>query len=238
MRRRNPWWRLPQALAIAVSAFLVVAALLVAVTWANTPSVEGALGSAQQVAREHGGTPLQTGQVPATLAKALIDTEDAGFLSEPGVSLRGITRAVWVDASQRCLCQGGATIDQQLVENLYLPASGKSVGQYWRGTVMALKLDRALSKQEILAAYFSEVYLGHYAYGAVMAARVYFDRPLDDLTLTQYAMLAGLPQAPSAYDPIEHPVLARQRLREVLEAMVSKGDLTRQQAAGAARGAL
>lgn len=189
---------------------------------------------AQHVARAHGGTPLEPGQVPATLATALIDTEDAGFLSEPGISPRGVGRALVVDAQNRCLCQGGSTIDQQLVENLYLAGPGKAFWQYWRGTVMALKVDRALTKQEILAAYFSEVYLGHFTYGAVMAARVYFDRPLDQLTLTQYAMLAGLPQAPSAYDPIEHPVLARERLRQVLDAMVANGDLTPQRADAAA----
>lgn len=227
-----------QVLATVVGACVVAVAVLLAVTWVTTPTVDGALGRAQQVAREHGGTPLEPGQVPSTLATALIATEDAGFMSEPGVSPRGIARAVVVDAQDRCLCQGGATIDQQVVENLYLPGHGKSLWQYWRGGVMALKLDSAYSKQKILAAYFSEVYLGHLAYGAAMAARVYFDRPLADLTLTQYAMLAGLPQAPSAYDPIEHPVLARERLRQVLDAMVADGDLTRPQADVAARGAL
>lgn len=218
-------------MAIVAGVLVLAVVALVAVTWVTTPSVDRALARAQQVARDHGGTPLEAGQVPATLATALIDTEDAGFLSEPGISARGIGRAFVFDVQNRCLCEGGATIDQQLVENLYLPAwNSKSMVQYWRGAVMAVKLNRALSKQEILAAYFSEVYLGHYAYGAVMAARVYFDRPLDDLTLTQYAMLAGLPQAPSAYDPIEHPVLARQRLVQVLDAMVGNGDLTPHQA--------
>jgi penicillin-binding protein 1A len=228
-----------QAIAIAVAALVVATGLLVAVTWVTTPSVDGALARAQQIAREHGGTPLRAGQVPATLATALIDTEDAGFLSEPGISPRGIARAFVFDAQNRCLCQGGSTIDQQLVENLYLPAkNGKAIPQYWRGAVMALKLNRVLTKQQILAAYFSEVYLGHYTYGAVMAARVYFHRPLDDLTLTQYALLAGLPQAPTAYDPIEHPVLARERLQEVLDAMVANGDLSSSEANAAARAPL
>jgi len=224
-----------QAVAIVLAALVVAGALLVAVTWVTTPSVDSALARADQVARAHGGTPLEAGQVPATLATALIDTEDAGFLSEPGVSPRGVARAFVVDVQNRCLCEGGSTIDQQLVENLYLStANSKAIPQYWKGAVMALKLDRAFTKQQILAAYFSEAYLGHYTYGAVMAARVYFHRPLDDLTLTQYAMLAGLPQAPSAYDPIEHPVLARERLQEVLDAMVANGDLTQHQAAAAA----
>lgn len=217
---------------------MVAVAVLVTVTWVTTPSTQGALARAQRVAREHGGTPLEPGQVPVTLATALIDTEDAGFLSEPGISPRGIARPLVVDVQNRCLCQGGSTIDQQLVENLYLPRHGKSLWQYWRGTVMALKVDHAFTKQQILAAYFSEVYLGHLAYGAVMAARVYFHRPLGDLTLTQYAMLAGLPQAPSLYDPLDHPALARERLREVLSAMVASGDLTQQQAAAAARAPL
>lgn len=227
-----------QALAIALAACVVAVAVLVTVTWVTTPSVAGALARAQQIAHRHGGTALEPGQVPATLATALIDTEDAGFLGEPGVSPRGVARAVVVDIQNHCLCQGGSTIDQQLVENLYLPGHGKALWQYWRGTVLALKLDRAFTKQQILAAYFSEVYLGHLTYGAVMAARVYFQRPLDDLTLTQYAMLAGLPQAPTAYDPIDHPGLARERLREVLDAMVANGDLTQQQAGAAARAPL
>lgn len=236
MRRRHRRLRCGlRALAIAVAACVVAVAVLVSVTWVGTPAVDGVLARAQRVAREHGGTPLAPGQVPATLATALIDTEDAGFRSEPGVSPRGIARAVVVDVQDRCLCQGGSTIDQQLVENLYLPSHGKSLWQYWRGTVMAVKLDRASTKQQILAAYFSEVYLGHLAYGAVMAARVYFHRPLADLSLAQYAMLAGLPQAPSAYDPLDHPALARERLREVLGAMVANGDLTPQRALAAAR---
>lgn len=217
---------------------MVAVAILVFVTWVTTPSVDRALVRAQQVARARGGTPLEAGQVPATLATALIDTEDAGFLSEPGISPRGIARALVVDVQNRCLCEGGSTIDQQLVENLYLPHHGKSLWQYWRGVVMAVKLNGRFDKQQILAAYFSEVYLGHLAYGAVMAARVYFHRPLDHLTLTQYAMLAGLPQAPSAYDPIEHPVLARERLRQVLDSMVANGDLTQQRADAAARAPL
>ncbi|MBO0707099.1 MAG: transglycosylase domain-containing protein [Candidatus Dormibacteraeota bacterium] len=225
-------------MAIVVAACVVAVAVLVAVTWATTPSVDGMLARAQHIARLHEGTPIEPGRVPATLATALIDTEDAGFLSEPGVSPRGIARALVIDVQGRCLCQGGSTIDQQLVENLYLPRHGKSLWQYWRGTVMALKLDRAFGKQQILAAYFSEVYLGHLAYGAVMAAEVYFHRPLAGLTLAQYAMLAGLPQAPSAYDPIDHPSLAHERLREVLNAMVANGDLTQQRADAAARAPL
>lgn len=221
-----------------VAGCVLGAALLVTATWVTTPSVAGAVARADHVATEHGGTPLKPGQVPATLATALIDTEDSGFLSEPGISPRGMARALLVDVSGHCLCQGGSTIDQQLVENLYLPRNGKSIPQYWRGAVMALKLDRTFTKQQILAAYLSEVYLGHLTYGAVMAARVYFHRPLDDLTLTQYAMLAGLPQAPSAYDPVEHPVLARERLRQVLAAMVAAGNLTPRRAQAAARGAL
>ncbi|MBO0703356.1 MAG: transglycosylase domain-containing protein [Candidatus Dormibacteraeota bacterium] len=238
VRRRHRLRGWLRAVAIAVSALVVAGGLLVAATWVTTPSVDGALARAQRVAREHGGTPLAPGHVPATLATALIDTEDAGFLSEPGISPRGIARALLVDVPNHCLCQGGSTIDQQLVENLYLPTRGKSIPQYWRGAVMALKLDRRFTKEEILAAYFSEVYLGHEAYGAVMAARVYFHRPLQDLTLTQYAMLAGLPQAPSLYDPIAHPLLARDRLRVVLSAMVANGHLTSRQAAVAAQGAL
>lgn len=238
MRRRPAPRHALRALAIAVASCLIAFAVLVLVTWAATPSVDGAPARAAAVARSHGGTPLAAGQVPATLATALIDTEDAGYLQEPGVSPRGIARAFVVDVQNHCLCQGGATIDQQLVENLYLPHHGKSIPQYWKSAVLALKLDRTFTKPQILAAYFSEVYLGHLAYGAVMAARVYFHRPLDDLTLTQYAMLAGLPQAPSAYDPIEHPVLARQRLRQVLDAMVDNADLTPQRAAAAARAPL
>jgi membrane peptidoglycan carboxypeptidase len=239
VRPRHRVRRVLQAMAVGVAVLVLAVASLVAVTWVTTPPVDGALARAQQVAREHGGTPLEAGQVPATLATALIDTEDAGFQNEPGVSPRGIARAFVFDVQNRCLCEGGATIDQQLVENLYLPVKNdKSLLQYWRGTVMALKLNRVLTKQEILAAYFSEVYLGHYTYGAVMAARVYFGRPLDDLTLTQYAMLAGLPQAPSAYDPIEHPLLAHQRLVEVLDAMVANGDLTPHQADVAAEAPL
>ncbi|MGH7921075.1 MAG: transglycosylase domain-containing protein [Candidatus Dormibacteraceae bacterium] len=227
-----------QVLGLLVAIVAAAGGLLVAGTWVTTPSTGDALARAQQVGRRQGGTPLQSGQVPRTLADALIATEDAGYRTEPGISPRGMARAFVVDVRHRCRCQGGSTIDQQLVENLYLPTGGKSLVQYWRGVVLALKLDHSLDKQQILAAYFSEVYLGHETYGAVMAARVYFGRPLDDLTLTQYAMLAGLPRAPSAYDPIEHPIVARERLRQVLAAMVANGDISPGEAAVAANGAI
>lgn len=237
-RDRRARRRGARLLAAIVLFALLAVALAVGVTWVTTPSTADAAARADAVAKEHGGTPLQAGQVPATLAQALVATEDTGFYQEPGISPEGMARAAIVDAQNRCFCQGGSSIDQQLVEDLYLRGSDSALPEYWRGLVMALKVNRDLSKQQILAAYFSEVYLGHLAYGAVAAAHVYFNRPLDDLTLTEYAMLAGLPQAPSAYDPILHPALARERLREVLAAMVANGDISSRQAATAANGAL
>jgi membrane peptidoglycan carboxypeptidase len=175
---------LPLAGTVLVLLCAAGAALFTA-TWVTTPSTADAVARAEVVSRLHHGEPLPADQMPPLLAEALVAIEDTGFYREPGISPEGMARAAVFDAEHRCLCQGGSSLDQQLAEGLYLRGSDRSWPRYWRGVVLALKLNRRLTKQQILAAYFSEVYLGHGAYGAVAAARVYFHRPLADLTSTR-----------------------------------------------------
>jgi penicillin-binding protein 1A len=225
-----------------VVALLVLVALLagglVGTAWAATPSADGTMARVEAFTRRHGGVMIPPGGVPATLAHALVATEDASFYRNPGIDFEGTGRAVLYDLANRCVCQGGSGITQQLVEDVYFGGDDTSPRKYVEDTTLAIKIDRRLPKAQILAAYFSEVYLGHGAYGAVVASRVYFDRPLDDLTLTRYAMLAGLPRAPTAYDPLVHPAAARARVRQVLAAMVAAGYVTAAQASHAAAGSL
>jgi membrane peptidoglycan carboxypeptidase len=233
--------RRPSPLRIAAAAIVCVVALLaslVVATWLATPSTADAAERAQAVALSHGGTPIAPREIPSTLIDALLAAEDSTFYQDHGVSLEGMARAAWYDITNRCACEGGSGITQQLAEDLYLSGSDASLPRYWTDTVLALKIDLHTTKRQILAAYLSEVYLGHGAYGVVEASRIYFGKPVGQLSLTQYAMLAGLPRAPSAYDPILHPDLARERMREVLAQMVADRYITPAEARQAASGPL
>jgi penicillin-binding protein 1A len=170
--------------------------------------------------------------VPPRLAAALIATEDSRFLSTPGVDPLGMIREPLGAVTGRD--EGGATLEQQLAKNLYeqgndgLLAKGAEV-------VLALKLDRAWTKQQILRMYVDDGYYGNGFYGLTEAARGYFGVPPAALTWAQASLLAGLFQAPSAYDPVRHPAAARARQAHVLDRLVATGSLTRAQADAVAR---
>ncbi len=124
--------------------------------------------------------------------------------------------------------QGGSTITQQLVRNLYISRE-QTVQRKLKEVCLSLKLNRAWSKDRILASYVNQVYYGNLAYGIEAASQTYFSEPARDLTLAQSALLAGLTQAPSAYDPFAAPQAARARRDEVLAAMLDTGSITRAQ---------
>ncbi len=142
-----------------------------------------------------------------------------------GIDSLGLARALIYDVSNHCLCQGGSTITEQLVKDLYLGGSDRGYNKLV-DVAVALKVERVLTKQEIMADYLSEITTGLGRRGVSAAACAYFQAPLPNLTLGQYALLAGVTQAPSLYDPTVDPELAEQRRAQVLALMISENYIT------------
>jgi membrane peptidoglycan carboxypeptidase len=202
---------------------------VLATLWVWTPSGDDVQARVESVAASRGTTVLKPEQVPKRLAQAIVAIEDERFYEHHGIDSIGLGRAVLYDVTNACLCQGGSTITQQLVKDLYLGGSDRGYDKL-EDMVLALKVERLLSKDEILADYLSEITTGYGRYGVVAAACAYFGRPLANLTLAQYALLAGVTQAPSVYDPTINPDLARQRRAQVLAQMVAERYVTAAQA--------
>lgn len=179
-------------------------------------------------AAAHGGY-VQLSAIPLFLQKALIATEDRGFYHNHGIDIEGILRALFVDLMKGRLVEGGSTITEQLVKDIFL-SDQKTIPRKLKQIALAIMISQALPKNEVLALYLNEVYLGHGAYGVGQAAKIYFNRSVQNLTPAECAILAGLPQAPSLYDPIKHLKFAKARQWEVLKSMVSVGFLNMKQA--------
>jgi penicillin-binding protein 1A len=169
--------------------------------------------------------PVSFQRISPVERRAIIDTEDSRFYENNGIDYIGILRALKTDVSTGGLAQGGSTIEQQLVRNLYLSPQ-QSLSRKLTEACLAVQLDRRWSKERILTAYLNDIYFGRQAYGIEAAARAYFGVHAKDLSLEQAALLAGLPQAPSAYDPLTRPDAARARRAEVLQAMLHAGDIS------------
>jgi penicillin-binding protein 1A len=170
--------------------------------------------------------------VGAWMPKATVAIEDRRFYQHGGIDPEGILRAFVADMSAGRIVQGGSTITQELVRNLYL-SRDKTVQRKVGEACLAVKLARAWTKDRILTAYLNDVYYGNHAYGIQAAAETYFSVPASRLTLGQAALLAGLPQAPSYYDPLHNPVAALARRDAVLQALRRSGDVTEAQYAAA-----
>ena len=136
------------------------------------------------------------------------------------------------DATNLCLCQGGSTVTEQLVKDVFLGGSDRGYNKL-QDMVLALKVERVLTKKQIMADYLSEITTGFGRYGVTAAACAYFQAPLPELTLGQYALLAGVTQAPSVYDPTINPEAARERRSQVLAQMVAEHYVSATQAAAA-----
>lgn len=167
-----------------------------------------------------GGRWTSLSQVSPWLPKALIATEDRTFYTNLGVSFEGIGRSLVVDLGTRQLTQGGSTLTQQLVRDTLL-SPVKKFRRKISEALLALMLTTMYSKREILALYLNEVYLGDGAYGIEAASERYFGVMPKMLTLSESALLAGLPQAPTSYDPRVHYSLSKKRQWQVLESMVA-----------------
>lgn len=170
---------------------------------------------------------ISLAEVPKALQRAVIDTEDADFYHHHGISLRGVLRASFHNVREGAYAEGGSTITQQLARNLFL-RSEKSLSRKIGEMLLAIQIERRLTKDEILERYLNQVYFGQGAYGVETAAQVYFAKQAKDLTLAQCLLLAGMIRAPSVYSPYEHPDRAATRTAEVAQRMVDLGDLTPQ----------
>jgi penicillin-binding protein 1A len=160
--------------------------------------------------------------IPRALRDALIATEDKRFYSHFGLDPIGILRALYQNYRRGRFAEGGSTITQQLTKVLFLTPD-KSLERKLKEAVLALELERRYSKDRILEMYLNQVYFGQGAYGVEAAARTYFGKPVSDLELGEAALLAGLPRAPSAYSPFDHPAAAKRRRDVVLNRMVDAG---------------
>jgi membrane peptidoglycan carboxypeptidase len=180
--------------------------------------------------------PIALTKVSKTLITAVIDTEDHGFYVHGGFDIPAIVRALVSDAQGSGL-QGGSTIPQQLVKQLYL-TSVRSLNRKIREAVLADRLEQKYSKDQILQAYLNTIYLGEGAYGVQAAAETYFGEAAAQLNLAQSALLAGMIQDPNGYDPTLQPDAARQRRHEVLQRMVIDHDITAAQQVAAEKVAL
>ena len=177
---------------------------------------------------ERNREPVSLSAVSPWVPKATVAIEDRRFWSHGGVDPQGIARAVWADVQSGKVVQGGSTITQQLVRNLYI-SQERTVSRKLKEVCLAIKLSHAWSKQRILAAYMNQVYYGNHAYGIEAASQTYYSKDASRLTLGQAALLAGLPQAPSAFDPFVAPQKALARRDEVLQALLVNGDITQAQ---------
>jgi penicillin-binding protein 1A len=212
--------------AISLAAVIAVLAIAAGGLWVSTPSASEATQLARALAKQR-GTTYPGPDVPENFARPLIATEDHRFYSEPGVDLLAVGRVLQAKVTNGS-DQGGATIEQQLAKMLYTPAQAGFNAEV-KQVALAVKLNIAFSKQQILDLYAEVAYYGHGFYGLEQASCGYFGHPAKDLTVVQGAMLAGVVNAPSVDDPINDPANARARLEHVIARMVAVGYLTKAQ---------
>ncbi|NYH91398.1 transglycosylase domain-containing protein [Actinopolymorpha rutila] len=228
VRRRRRW---PRRLARLVALAVALAVASVAVALAVVPDVGDAEHRAADLARFHhvAGPPSA---VPPRFAAALVAAENSRFYSDFGIDPVSVVRVIGAAVSGGGDV-GGATLEQQLAKQLYDGGSSDGVRRKAEQAVLAVKIYSRYDKQQILRMYATVVYFGHGYWGLDAASRGYFGRTPAQLSWGQAALLAGLLQAPSAYDPIRHPERACTRQRYVLGRLVATGQLTSQAAASA-----
>ncbi len=172
---------------------------------------------------------LPLSEIPEILKDAFVATEDARFYKHQGIDFFGILRALFKNIEAGAIVQGGSTITQQVTKSFFLTPE-RSFKRKIKEAILAYRLDKKFSKDEILFLYLNQIYLGHGAYGVESAAENYFRKSVKELNLAQCAMLAGLPQAPSKFSPFRAPEKAKKRQRYVLNRMLKEGYITKQQA--------
>ena len=241
---RAALWGAGLALAGMLSVLILVAVAL-AVAYPNLPdisdlsdyrpklplrvlSAEGALiGEFGEERRQL--TPIK--QIPKIMTDAVLAIEDARFYEHGGVDYKGVLRAALANLG-RLKSQGASTITMQVARNVYL-SSEKTYTRKIYEILLTFKLEHMLSKDKILEIYMNQIFLGNRAYGFASAAEAYFGKELKNLSIAEAAMLAGLPKAPSAYNPIANPKRARARQLHIIDRMLENGFITAEQAATA-----
>jgi penicillin-binding protein 1A len=234
-------WVVGLALAGVLSILLVVAVAL-AVAYPNLPDISDLLDyrpklplrvySADAVLIGEFGeerrnlTPIRN--IPQVMKDAVLAIEDARFFSHGGVDYIGVIRAGLANVG-RAKSQGASTITMQVARNVYLSAE-KSYTRKIYEILLTFKLEHLLTKDQILEIYMNQIFLGQRAYGFAAASEAYFGKPLKDVSIAEAAMLAGLPKAPSAYNPISNPKRARARQLHIIERMEDNGFITAKQA--------
>jgi len=212
-----------------IVGLIVVVALIVAgagVYYAALPGVEDAEARIHRRLRTHAG--VETGKLPRRIAGAVVAVEDRRFYDHGALDVRALLRALETGLTQQGVDPGGSTITQQLAKLLYPTAGG--IGGGFHDVAIATKLERRYSKTEILEMYLTAVYLGDGQYGVRKAATGYYGRRAEQLSWAQASLLAGLLQAPTAYEPRGHFARARQRQREVVAALLATRRLSTRQA--------
>ena len=171
--------------------------------------------------------PLPIDEIPKQLQQAFISSEDDRFYEHPGVDWQGLARAVFVWLSTGNRAQGGSTITMQVARNFFLTRE-KTILRKINEIFLAIKITNQLSKDKVLELYLNKIYLGKRAYGVAAAAKVYYGKTVDELTLAEMAMIAGLPKAPSKYNPIARPERALKRRNYVLGRMLELEAISKQ----------
>ena len=233
-------WLVGLALAGALSLALV-AVIALAVAYPNLPEISGLtdyrpklpmrIYSADAVLLGEFGEErrsfLPIGQTPKVMQDAVLAIEDARFYQHGGVDYLGIVRAGLASFNEY-KSQGASTITMQLARNFYL-STEKTFTRKIYEILLALKIESQLTKEQILEVYMNQIYLGQRAYGFAAASEIYFGKPLKDVTVAEAAMLAGLPKAPSAYNPISNPKRAVQRQQYIIDRMLDNGFISEAQ---------
>lgn len=230
-------------LQIALIALVVITGLLlgfIGATMNSLPSVTGVQPAASSRMYDvHGKListihstenrlPVSINDTPKNLQNAFISAEDARFYSHHGIDPRGILRAVWSNVAHQGIAQGGSTITQQLARNAFL-SQERTLSRKIKEALLAIKIEQNYSKPEILEMYMNQIYFGQGAYGVQAASRTYFGTDVDQLTLPQCALLAGLPNSPNYLNPFHNLKAAKERQELILSQMAKYGYITEEQ---------
>ena len=230
-------WIVGLTLAAALS-IVVLASIALAVAYPNLPEISGlsdyrpklpmrvfsADGALLGEFGEERRNFLPIAQIPKMMRDAVLAIEDARFYDHGGVDYKGILRAVRANLGE-ARGQGASTITMQVARNFYLSSERTYTRKIYE-ILLTLKIESQLSKDEILELYLNQIYLGQRAYGFASASEIYFGKPLADITLAEAAMLAGLPKAPSTFNPVANPKRALERQQYIIDRMLVNGFIT------------
>ena len=228
-------------LAASVLTVAMLASLALALAYPNLPAIDALTDYRPKLPlRVFSADGVQVGEfgeerrnfqpieeIPRVMKEAVLAAEDARFYQHRGVDYKGVARAALANLRD-ARSEGASTITMQVARNFYL-STEKTITRKIYESLLALKIETLLTKDQILELYMNQIFLGHRAYGFAAASEIYFGKKLKDVTVAEAAMLAGLPKAPSAYNPISNPKRATARQRYIIDRMFESGFLTETQ---------